>query len=325
MEVQSRVPNAAWRHVPTQDNPADCASRGLLGDELCSHHLWWRGSPWLYQPAHSWPQSDPPSIVDPLPEARPTILLAHPEPDALAIALRFSSWPRLLRVTAYIRRFIARCKRQSGQQSHDGQAAILQLECSSARTFWIQRLQSVLFPAEVQCLKTDRSLPAKSLLLPLRPFIDSDGVLRVGGQLSRASIPFASRRPIILASHPMVTLIVRNVHQRVLHAGLQLTLSTLRRDFWILRARSVVRSILFKCVACARERAATPSQLMEDLPAVRVSAPTRCFLHCGLDYAGPISVRTSPSRGVASQKSYVVLFVCLATRAVHIELDSDYS
>jgi len=64
---------------------------------------------------------------------------------------------------------------------------------------------------------------------------------------------------------------------------------------------------------------------MGNLPALRVSPPERCFLHCGLDYAGPIQIRASSGRGITSRKAYIALFVCLATRAIHLELVGDYS
>ena len=46
--VTSLIPSSAWKHVPTQENPADCASRGLTPRELKEHDLWWNGPPWLY-------------------------------------------------------------------------------------------------------------------------------------------------------------------------------------------------------------------------------------------------------------------------------------
>ncbi|XP_077280519.1 uncharacterized protein LOC143907550 [Temnothorax americanus] len=64
---------------------------------------------------------------------------------------------------------------------------------------------------------------------------------------------------------------------------------------------------------------------MGDLPEPRVSPILRCFLHCGLDYAGPLHVRASAGRGIASRKAYIALFVCLSTKAIHLELVSDYS
>ena len=38
-----------WKHVPTLDNPADCASRGMKPQELLQHTLWWQGPSWLHQ------------------------------------------------------------------------------------------------------------------------------------------------------------------------------------------------------------------------------------------------------------------------------------
>lgn len=133
------------------------------------------------------------------------------------------------------------------------------------------------------------------------------------------------RHPVLLAHYPIVRLVVLHAHVRALHGGTQLTLSLLRNEFWILRARSLVKSIIHSCIACVRERAAIPTQLMGDLPAVRVSPPSRAFAHSGVDYAGPIKVRASSGRGIKSHKAYIALFICLATRAIHLELVSDYS
>lgn len=64
---------------------------------------------------------------------------------------------------------------------------------------------------------------------------------------------------------------------------------------------------------------------MGQLPQARVSAPSRAFLHCGIDYGGPIATRAASGRGITSRKSYIAVFVCLATRAVHLELVGGYS
>ncbi|XP_036146902.1 uncharacterized protein LOC118646983 [Monomorium pharaonis] len=64
---------------------------------------------------------------------------------------------------------------------------------------------------------------------------------------------------------------------------------------------------------------------MGDLPASRVSPPPRAFSWCGLDYAGPVRVRASAGRGITSRKAYIALFICMSTRAIHLELVGDYS
>ncbi|XP_018393051.1 PREDICTED: uncharacterized protein LOC108772093 [Cyphomyrmex costatus] len=61
---------------------------------------------------------------------------------------------------------------------------------------------------------------------------------------------------------------------------------------------------------------------MGSLPADRVNI-SRPFSHCGVDYAGPLSLREGKRRNARIHKSYVSLFVCFATKAVHLELVSD--
>lgn len=44
-----------------------------------------------------------------------------------------------------------------------------------------------------------------------------------------------------------------------------------------------------------------------------------------MDYAGPLLVKAAPGRGYKTKKSYIAVFVCFATRAIHLELVKDYS
>lgn len=101
-------------------------------------------------------------------------------------------------------------------------------------------------------------------------------------------------------------------------------LRTLRERYWVLGARNLVRKHNHKCVKCVRERAATEKQFMAALPKERITS-SRPFSHCGIDYAGPIRVREAAGRGRKSHKTYIALFVCLATRAIHLELVHDYT
>ncbi|XP_036143399.1 uncharacterized protein LOC118645797 [Monomorium pharaonis] len=288
-EIQSGLPDAEWRHVPTLENPADCASRGLCGDELLAHSLW-QGPSWLAKARGEWPEEPLPKPVDFQVEAK--IIVSHISQSRAPwdLSSRYASWPTLIRVTAYIIRFVDACRRRRG----DNQSikllgrALSSAECSLAKTFWIKRIQSELFSNEINRLTNHQNVASKSSIAGLRPFLDQDCVMRVGGRLRLAPIPFRMRHPILLSSHPLVRLIISQAHLRVLHGGTQLTMSTLRQDYWIIRARSLVRSVIHGCLICARERAAVPTQLMGDLPSMRVSPSPRSFAQCGVDYAGPI-------------------------------------
>ncbi|XP_032684026.1 uncharacterized protein LOC116850171, partial [Odontomachus brunneus] len=326
-EVQGRLPGVEWRHIATADNPADCASRGLLGGELVSHPLWWQGPSWLMLSSDLWPTDSEELPADAPLETKKHSLLINRTTKSWDLAEKFSSWPKLIRVTAYVLKFVSCCRR-SAVATDSGRVPGITLsarEFDDSRFFWLKQTQRELFASELRELSQGRGLPSRSSLLSLGPFIDNEGLLRVGGRLQNAANVLTSRHPILLAAHPLVTLIIRHTHLRALHAGLQLTLSTLCREYWVLRARTIVKSIIHRCVACARERAAVPTQLMGSLPITRVTAPSRSFLHCGIDYAGPVAVRASADRGIKSIKAYIALFVCLASRAVHLELVSDYS
>lgn len=240
--------------------------------------------------------------------------------------MRYSTWPKLIRVTAYIIRFVNRC-RKLNQVSNDSETrgqALSAIECRDARQFWIRTIQSEVFHAECKAIANHQALLSKSPLHMLQPFLDDEKIIRIGGRLRHFTLSFATKHPI-LAPHPIAKLIIRHAHVRSLHAGVQLTLATVRQEYWILKARTLVKQIIHQCVTCVRERAETPTQLMGDLPQARVSAPARAFSYSGVDYAGPIFTRASSGRGITSRKGYIVLFICLASKAIHLELVSNYS
>ncbi|XP_035213254.1 uncharacterized protein LOC118187155 [Stegodyphus dumicola] len=164
-----------------------------------------------------------------------------------------------------------------------------------------------------------------SRVIQLTPFLDEEGVIRVGGRLKNANIPENSKHPILLPKEGHVTnLIVTHYHVNYLHASQELLISTLRMQFWILAVRSVVRKIIHRCIPCIRNRGKTVTQIMGDLPSPRVQ-PSRPFAVTGVDYAGPYSIKSQVGRRTKTFKCYVSIFVCFSTKAVHLELVSDLS
>lgn len=142
--------------------------------------------------------------------------------------------------------------------------------------------------------------------------------------MCNSTLEYGCKHPVLLRAHPLVNLIVQHHHRMTLQGGLKLTLVSLRQEVWIPRAR-LVRAAINHCLRCAQEKAAVPAQLMGYLPSVRINQVSRAFTHTGVDYAGPIAVRTAPGRGHKSHKAYIALFVCMTVKAIHLELVSDYS
>lgn len=157
----------------------------------------------------------------------------------------------------------------------------------------------------------------------LMPILDSNGLLRLRGRLQLSKLDPAEKHPLILPRDSRLTTLIIN-HKRTLHGGPQFTLSSIQQKFWIIGSRAPIRSFIHRCVTCARQRAVTCQQLIGQLPVSRVTS-CRPFLHTGVDYAGPLTLKTFRGRGSTTYKGYFIIFVCFSTSAIHLEVATDFS
>ena len=111
-----------------------------------------------------------------------------------------------------------------------------------------------------------------------------------------------------------------NEHLRLLHADPQLLSASLRQQYWIPKMKQVIRPVLHSCLPCFKLKAAASQQLMGQLPSARVSRP---LVNAGINYVGPFEIKSSNTRSKTTTKSYVALFICMTTKAIHLELVSN--
>ena len=316
-EAIELIPPNRWNHVQGTDNPADCASRGVYPSELRNNNVWWQGPQWLLEDQKRWQMK--PTIID-----APVSLeeyLEDPTPGMVtslepSLCDKISSFTRLKRVTAWMLRFVHNSRNVDNKIS----SSLSTKEIQRAEQIWIRRSQSDCFTPEITKLKENKVF---GKFLPYRPFFDEYGIVRVGGRTSRADLPSSVRHPIILhGKHRLTRLIIEAEHLRMLHAGITSTAYSLQRTYCILKGRSVVRGIVRSCVTCRKIGARPNMQLMGQLPKDRVN-PGSVFETVGVDYAGPITVKSGAIRKPVIRKAYVALFVSLSVKAVHIEVVSD--
>ena len=314
------MPPNRWHHVAGSDNPADCASRGLLPLELLEYELWWTGPDWLHQDEPQWPrQPEPQTTPIPTEEREISLFTSLGEQPALPILERFSSFIRLVRVTAWIFRFVSNC--HSGSSRAHGPLSVDEL--LNAERYWIAVAQQSAFKEEALLLRKGHQLDSRARLLSLHPMLDTHGLIRVGGRCGHSSLPYSRRHPLILPhSHAVTTLIIRREHLRLLHAGPTQVSSMLSRRFHILRARKAIRSVIHACVVCRRASAKPKPQMLGQLPADRLK-PGFAYERVGVDYAGPVLLKRGSVRKPMITKAYISVFVCLAVKAVHLELVCD--
>ena len=325
--IIEQIPPGRWSHVAGTDNPADCASRGLLPSELLEHKLWWEGPSWLSLPPEDWPEQ-PVISAQPSDEEREICLVTTVEPAQPIVPLtQYSSYTRLQRVVAWIFRFIRNCRSPKCDDTVTTTAArshcLTVSELSEAEKYLLKLSQASHFPKEITLLKSKGQLPAHSSLLPLHPFVDSDGILRVGGRETNSNLAYSQMHPIIIhGKHLLTRMIIRREHLRLLHAGPTPVSSSLSRQFHIIGTKKSVRSITRQCVTCRRRAAKPQMQMLGQLPLERVS-PGAVFEKVGVDYAGPLYVKYGYVRKPTLVKAYVCLFVSLSVKAVHLEAVSD--
>ncbi|XP_006821687.1 uncharacterized protein LOC102801951 [Saccoglossus kowalevskii] len=138
-----------------------------------------------------------------------------------------------------------------------------------------------------------------------------DGLIRVGGRLARSILSYSAKHPVILLKDsPVSNFILEDVHKGVGHLG------RLRHKYWIMCANAMVRKIVSNCVTCQSYRAKVGEQKMTDLPIERITPDHPPFTHTGVDYIGPLEVK----RGRGTVKRSGVIFTCMASRAVHLEI-----
>ncbi|CAG4951544.1 unnamed protein product [Colias eurytheme] len=318
-EIHTLLDGSRWCHVVSQENPADCASRGVSATEFINNDLWKQGPEWLYGNHIDYPRGDE---ADTNLEERKQKISSHAVTSDQEdnIISRFSSLRKLTRVLSFCRRVLHWNKPEKERYISKTLTA---KEIQETLIICIKICQKENFEEEMENLKNNEKLNKKSKLTSLNPFVGQDGVLRVGGRLRHASLSDGMKHPIIIPYKSHFTyLLIHDAHERTLHGGPQLVLNYLRSKYWVVGAKGAVKQFIKKCVTCIRHSAQVNQQMMGQLPESRVTAH-RPFLRSGVDYAGPISVRTAKGRGHHATKGYICLFICMATRAIHLEAVSD--
>ena len=315
-KIQEILPFSTWSHVTSEENPADAASRGISLMDLANHKLWWHGPEWLKNPVPKSPSkfNFNQSALD---EGKDITVCLVDIKENGSFVEKFSSYFRLKRAVANSIRILRNARLPKSDRNF-GPLKVEDLE--NSETILLKLVQKEDFPNEIQALSNSLPLAKNSPLKSLYPFLDSKGLLRVGGRLTNSNLSYDIKHPIIIdGKNHIATILVRDLHLQNLHAGPSFLMSHLNRKFHILGCRNLVRKITRTCPKCIRYRAKMSEQLQGSLPYQRTN-PSRPFLVCGLDYAGPFHLKLYKGRCQRVQKAWIAIFVCFTTKAIHLEL-----
>ncbi|GFX00824.1 integrase catalytic domain-containing protein [Trichonephila clavipes] len=299
-KIHALTSKESWHHIPGKLNSAEWATRGLYPKQLLENSECVAGPKWLHDfhpSSNSFiPFSEQPVSLVPIDQSESlsdSAVLSTGVDYSLSFLDKFSSYMKVVRTVAWIFRFYHNSKSVS---------------------------------KELTLLKCNKPLPKSSKLQSLNVFLDSEGILRVGGRLRlQQTLKFEQKHPMLIPKeHHFTSLVIRHFHRVNFHAAQELVLSLIRQQFWIPHGKSAVKKELRNCIDCFKLVAKPVSQMMGDLPIERIN-PCRAFEKVGIDFAGPITTKCQHTRKVNNFKSYICLFICMCTKAVHLELVSSLS
>ncbi|XP_063979914.1 uncharacterized protein LOC135163938 [Diachasmimorpha longicaudata] len=320
--IQEKTKDAEWRHVRTQDNPADHISRGLFPQEFMQDSNWKSGPTWLSEDGNNWPISEL-TVLPEVPEMRKAqCLLTIPQNKTedkkskkeaeTSYICRFSSIKFLRKLFALGLRFKNKLK---------GPLSVDELKAANDRI--IRSTQESAFSGEIKELNKTGLLSRNHRLRILNPFLHENGFIRVGGRLKNASIPYDQKHPVLIPKgHHISTLLIREEHASNHHAGAQSTLYALRRKYWLVDGRQQVRKVINNCTICIKANPPKSDYIMGNIPRIRVTE-AKPFRNVEVDYCGPFYVKEKKHRNRNRVKVWVAVFVCLVVKAVHLEVVTD--
>ena len=315
--IRALVSPDCWRHCPGKENPADIPSRGMSASLLANTPLWLNGPEFIHSQNEA--SEDSTTDISSMPDdcqkeikPRQSVLIAiedsQPDISTIIDPKRYNSAHRLFRMTSIVLKFIHILRDRVAKASSLTDTPDANY-FEQARICWILHYQAELRKNEKYALWKQQ----------LDLFEDDFGILRCGGRLSNSSLTASAHTPIILHRSHLATLLIQDAHKRVMHNGVSETLAELRSAYWLPRGRQLIRKLIHHCVVCKRlEGKHCLKNPSPPLPSYRVNR-SRPFEATGVDFAGPLYV-TSTS---GSTKTWLCLFTCCTTRAVHLEIVPD--
>lgn len=314
--VQRLTDSGTWGYVPTDINPADFASRPTTPESL-------RNSRWLIGPDFLY-RSEPTQFSPPMPKVT---LESLPEQIKSSLAVCATGVKRQRDSSAGIFEIVF--------VRNSRWVRIVNIACAvlRARDKFLQRrpaapalVSSIRRQAEIALVKDAQRFSGLRAndqnLAPLAPMIGRDGAIRVGGRLQNATLHYDIKHPLLVPhTHPIAAVIVCHFHRQVHHQGRIITSGEVASNgYFVTKASMVVRRTIQACVPCKRYRGQPSTQIMGPLPKDRLEQ-SPVFTFVGVDCFGPFMIKDGPvTRRTVQRKINCLIFVCQASRAIHLEV-----
>lgn len=310
-KVSEVLPTSMWHHVRSQDNAADIISRGIESGQFEELEKFLIGPRFLQQHSFSFSELvfDNQALCEEKKKSR--VFLATTECWITNFFDRFSTYSKLIRTVAYLCRFAENSALEKYSRTFDNLSVH---ECNLAHITVVKLAQRLIDVKKLE--KIDH-------------FFDADGIIRLRSRMSNAELSERVKYPILLPKCKFLTLLIEHFHVKFFHANCLFLRNFINLEYFVLASLNrLIRTTVYKCITCRRFIPNLEFKIpVGQLPAARVNAAP-AFVEVGVDFAGPFTTRAvgpSGNRGKVLFKSYVSVFVCMVTRACHLEVVEDLS
>ncbi|XP_052778086.1 uncharacterized protein LOC128215439 [Mya arenaria] len=238
------------------------------------------------------------------------------------LLVKYSDWHKLLRAVGWLLRFkkylvskYLLSEKNVGCAANNRDLTVKEIRGATKDVLML--LQKSTYDKDFRNVVDNGRVSKACSIVNFSP-VYTDVLLRIGGRLENADVSTDVKHPIILPSgHNVSRILIRKYHELNAHAGAHHILSLIRqKNYWIVHGQRTVKSVLSHCIDCKRRQQRLKTQQMGHLPTERLTPDKAPFTYVGVDYFGPMYVKS----GRKHLKRYGCLFTCLTTRAVHIEI-----
>ena len=315
--------------------------------DLIDNRLWWNGPELLWKAGKDWSLTDVTSKISPDdPEIKRGSVLATQvrKPSSVLEHMEyFSTWHHPKRAVAVCLRlqekFRSPNQKEAKRDPSDSRSSkyipVNVQELQNAESEIIKIVQGTAIPDDIISMKLNvceqtsgektvihdnKAIKKASSLYQLDLFLDANGVLRVGGRIRRSSLSYRGKHPIIYPRKGHLSELIMCHHHRIVeHQGRGITHNEIRSaGYWVIGGSSAVSNHIAQCVKCPKLRGTPQDQKMADFFTQDRLEPALPFTFSAVDYFGPWFEK----EGRRELKRYGVLFTCLSSRAIHLEVSN---
>ena len=355
-EIQQKTNVDSWLHVASEENISDILTRGAPPIMISTGSVWQSGPSWLLKDVSEWPvnqtslQNSPEidskieefqlqSVKNKVMSSKSKSLVITKSKslelnyissllDVEALCKRRSNLDSVLLTTAFLLRIIFPSSLLRAPDNLDYSKSETDYKkippiTASERN---DAFNLLIYLAQMNLRNVDRLVPARVVVKLINYPLTFDHMI-LGGRIKNFPKYFASNPNIpIIPSGSLAQLIIRKYHMKY-HRQVDTVVTHVRNEVWIIGARKIASKIDRKCITCIKARKKLAEQVMGDLPEERSSEMYPAWSCVSMDYFGPLEIRDEViKKGPrVCKKIWGVIWVCMRTRGVHLDIASDYS